>query len=249
MKLKVFIGWDYREVEAWRVLEHSIRRHSRIGLEVYPLILGDLQYRGLYNRPTEMRDGRMFDVISEAPMSTEFAISRFLVPQLAGSGYALFMDSDMLACRDFGDLLKEIEPGKPVYCVKHKQEVTSDRKMDGQVQLPYGRKNWSSFMLFDCDHPLNKNLTVKMVNEVPGRDLHAMCWLPGSDPKNGILSDESNIGSISTGWNWLEGYSDEHHAPINVVHYTRGGPWMRDWQLVKYADLWLDEKKMMGEVL
>jgi hypothetical protein len=249
MQLKIFIGWETRETTAWRVLEHSIRRHASLGVQIQPIILGEMQYRGLYNRPMSMRNGLMFDDISNAPMSTEFAISRFLTPYLAGySGWALFCDPDMLACTDLTRLIRgvgAVEPGKPVYCVKHKQEAHGEAKMDGQKQVPYPRKNWSSFMLFDCDHSLNKNLTPSMVNSLPGRDLHAFCWLPGYDGQDNRVSDEANIGELPLGWNWLEGYSNPHHAPINVIHYTRGGPWLPDYSNVAYADLWHRERQMM----
>lgn len=231
--LKFYIGWDSREVLAWRVLENSIHRHAKRGLEVHPVILGDLQYRGLYNRPMSMKGGRLFDEISDAPMSTEFAISRFLVPQLCGTGWAVFMDCDMLAVSDLTDLTHYLDDNKAVMCVQHRQDVINDTKMDGQAQLPYERKNWSSFMAFNCDHPANKKLTVKMVNQVPGRDLHRFCWL-----------DDKHIGALPQGWNWLEGYSPETR-PLHVVHYTRGGPWMKDWQHVEFADLWLREKAIM----
>ena len=34
-----------------------------------------------------------------------------------------------------------------VMCVKHAQEPEESIKMDGKLQQPYPRKNWSSFML------------------------------------------------------------------------------------------------------
>ena len=33
------------------------------------------------------------------------------------------------------------------------------------------RKNWSSLVLWNMDHPGTKRLTLDMVNELPGRDL------------------------------------------------------------------------------
>lgn len=232
--LKVFIGWDTREAEAWRVLEHSIRRHSSNQVLIQPLIIGDLQYRGLYDRPTIMKDGRLFDVVSEAPMSTEFAITRFLTPLLAGGGYALFMDCDMLNLTNISDVLRYARADHAVSVVKHTQDVLGEEKMDGQKQLPYPRKNWSSFMLFNCDHPANKSrLTLDLINTATGRDLHRFCW----------LADEE-IGELPLSWNWLEGYSGPT-AHLDVIHYTRGGPWMKDWQDVDYADMWLREQSLM----
>jgi len=39
--------------------------------------------------------------------------------------------------------------------------------MDGQVQSKYARKNWSSFMIFNCHHEANQALTPEMVNALP----------------------------------------------------------------------------------
>jgi hypothetical protein len=49
-------------------------------------------------------------------------------------------------------------------------------------------------MLFNCDHPSNKKLTVEMINTLPGRDLHRFCWL-----------EDDEIGELDPGWNWLVG--------------------------------------------
>jgi hypothetical protein len=32
-------------------------------------------------------------------------------------------------------------------------------------------------MVFNCDHPANRALTLDLINTVPGRDLHRFCWL------------------------------------------------------------------------
>ena len=105
--------------------------------------------------------------------------------------------------------------------------------MDQQIQLRYRRKNWSSMMLWNCHHPANKELTLELINSVPGRDLHGFCWL-----------EDHQIGAVPATWNWLEGSSDPAMDP-NVVHYTRGGPWFEDWQNVAYADLWRAERDAM----
>ncbi len=198
-------------------------------LPVRGLILSDLQQRGLYYRPTEKRLGKLYDVISEHPMSTEFAISRFLVPHLQQKGLALFMDCDMLSRWNLERVFDEVDRSKAVTCVKHKYEPPAGVKMDDQVQSHYARKNWSSFMIFNCDHPSNKKLTVDLVNTVPGRDLHRFCWL-----------EDHEIGEIGQEWNWLPGHSDETIDP-KMVHFTEGGPWFTAFQDVPYAGEWREE--------
>ena len=83
MNLTVFVGWDPREKKAYQVCEHSLRSRASIPVDVSPVVLDELRRAGLYTRPTECREQRLWDVISEAPMSTEFAITRFFVPLLA----------------------------------------------------------------------------------------------------------------------------------------------------------------------
>jgi hypothetical protein len=176
MQRRIFIGWDPREVDAYAVARHSVLGHMTREIPVHGLFLGDLQARGLYRRPTEQRlvGGRasMWDVLSDAPMSTEHANARFMLPHLAWDGWALFMDGDMLAMDDIAPLFDALDPKYAVYCVKHRHEPPQGTKMDGQMQLRYARKNWTSFMVFNCDHPANLALTVDMVNSLPGRDLH-----------------------------------------------------------------------------
>jgi hypothetical protein len=74
-------------------------------------------------------------------------------------------------------MFEGLDPSKAVYCVSTASKASRRSKMDGQVQTAYARKNWSSFILFNCDHPANRALTLEMVNTLPGRDLHRLCWL------------------------------------------------------------------------
>jgi hypothetical protein len=230
--LAVYVGWDPRETEAYRVCVHSLRAHARIPVTIRPLRLQALREAGLYSRPTTTRDGRLWDVISDAPMSTEFAISRFFVPLLAArdevvADWALFVDCDVLWTADVGELLAEADPARALACVQHLHAPVETVKMDGQAQLLYARKNWSSLMLFNLRHPAHARLDLGLLNGVPGRDLHRFCWLGDED-----------IQPLAKDWNWLEGHDLMPPAPPRVIHFTRGGPWMPGWDRVAYADLW-----------
>jgi lipopolysaccharide biosynthesis glycosyltransferase len=225
MSISVWIGFDPREAAAFAALRQSIRLWNK-QLPVHGLVLSDLRERGLYTRPTERRLGRLYDVISEHSMATEFAISRFLVPHLAQRGLALFMDCDMLARANLARVFNEVSKSKAVTCVKHAYQPPEGEKMDGQVQTSYPRKNWSSFMVFNCDHPSNKKLTPELVNSLPGRDLHRFCWL-----------EDDEIGEFGPEWNWLVGHSSDNIDP-KVVHYTEGGPWFTGFEDVPYAGEW-----------
>jgi hypothetical protein len=83
---KIYIGYDSREPDAYTVAEHSIATHSPVRHSVTPLKLDRLERAGLLTRKRTYVGEQMFDTISGAPMSTEFAISRFITPLLAQTG-------------------------------------------------------------------------------------------------------------------------------------------------------------------
>jgi hypothetical protein len=225
----IWIGFDPREAAAYAVARKSIVDNAK-GIPVRGLVLDDLRRDGIYTRQTEKKPGVdgpvLWDTISEAPMATEFAISRFLVPHLAKKGWAMFIDCDVLARTNIYKLFEKLDPKYALYCVKHNHQPTSTVKMDGQVQTTYARKNWSSVMVFNCGHPSNAKLTVDLVNTVPGRDLHRFCWL-----------EDDEIGELGPEWNWLAGYSDDSVMP-RIVHHTDGSPCMRGYENAPYADEW-----------
>src|SRR5512139_605026 len=236
--LSIWIGYDSREAEAFAVARESIaRRITAKAVPINGIMLDDVKSRGLYWRPTTKRDGKLWDVISGAPMSTEFAISRFLTPHLATQGgLALFMDCDMLVRGNFMRLFNEIHDrraeGRALWCVKHNHAPSNLTKMDDQVQTTYPRKNWSSLMVFDCDHAANKRLSLEAINAARGLDLHQFYWL-----------DDSEIGPIDSKWNYLVGHTDlPDEIEPKVVHYTDGGPWFGDkFKGLPYADEWQSE--------
>lgn len=231
----IWIGYDSRETVSFAIARYSIRRHQS-HTPITGLVLSDLQKRGLYYRPTRSKinsDGKpqLWDVISDAPMATEFSNSRFLVPHLAGSGWALFVDSDVMVLENISNLFACARDDKAVMCVKHEDYTPhGDFKMDGQIQTKYSRKNWSSVMLFNCDHPANKRLTVEMINSVPGRHLHRFCWL-----------EDEEIGELPPKWNYLVGYSKLNVKPA-LIHFTEGVPDLPGYENQEYADKWRDMK-------
>lgn len=224
--MRVFIGHDSREQAAYDVACASLRRTS--GIEPTPLISERLAAGGLLRRATDRR-GLIYDFPSNAPCATDFAISRFLVPHLAQSGWALFTDCDVVFLADVAELFALADPDKAVMVVKHNQGG-GGFKMDGQVQLAYPRKNWSSVVLYNCDHPANRRLSLQDVNERPGRDLHAFYWL-----------HDSEIGSLPAEWNWLVGVQAKPEAP-KIAHFTLGGPWIPSWDVAEHDKIWLDAR-------
>lgn len=217
---RIYIGWDQRETIAYDVAKFSLERRASIPVEVVPIKLDQLRAQGLYQRDQD-------------PLATtEFTYSRFLTPALAGfSGWALFCDCDFLWLGDVAGLVEYTKTPKAVYCVHHDYTPKETTKMDGAVQTTYPRKNWSSLMLFNCDHPSVRALTSELVNRETGAFLHRMQW-----------AADDQIGALPVEWNWLEGWNEKpERGTPKAVHFTRGGPWFANWQNVDYGDLWRAE--------
>ncbi len=228
MKLKVYVGWDPREDIAWEVCRHSILSRTDPELvSVEPLVQAELRRQGLYKRAIDTR------------AATEFSLTRFLTPTLAAQdgfdGMAVFVDCDFLFVTDILDVLGEIDPTKAVSVVKHDYQPTEAVKMDGCIQYPYPRKNWSSFIVFNCAHPAVRALTPDVVNAAEPAYLHRFSWL-----------NDSEIGELDKGWNYLEGWYAPHYDRLKAVHYTLGGPWFDHKMDCDFADLWLNEKAEMA---
>ena len=225
-KPSFYIGYDSKEDIAYRVCKQSLSKNSSIELNINSLKLYELVAKNFYTRDVD-------------PLaSTEFTYSRFLIPALMNfKGWAVFCDCDFLFFSDVASLFDSINDEKAVYCVKHDYTPKEKHKMDGQQQTIYPRKNWSSFVVFNCAHPSNKKLTIDLVNSETGSFLHQFKW----------LKDEE-IGSLDERWNWLEGWTSQHNNknPF-AVHYTRGGPWFNEWQDVEFAQEWLDERNLYLE--
>lgn len=226
MSLRVYIGHDPREQAAVDVALSTLKKVS--GLDAELLCADRLRDAGLLSRITDHR-GQHYDLISNAPKSTAFAVSRFLTPILCQSEWALFTDCDVVFLRDPREMLAEVEPGKAVYVVQHEYTPTSAWKMDSQVQTHYARKNWSSVVLYRVDHPANRRLSLGDINTRPGRDLHRFYWLA-----------DNEIGALNPAWNWLV---DEQPRPADlaIAHMTLGGPWVPGWKGGSFDAEWLKE--------
>ena len=235
--MSVWIGVDMRQSAAYAVARETVRKFDR-HIPINGVVLSELQGNGLYTRPTERRLGKLWDVISGNYMSTEFAISRFLVPEIIRrrdphqwhvGGWALFTDCDVMFRENLVQLRMLLDDDKALMCVKHDHKPMFNVKMDGQEQVGYPRKNWSSVMAINLDHPSNKALNSEMVNAMPGLKLHQFCWL-----------NDDEIGELPPAWNYLVGHTEGVDDP-HIVHFTDGGPWLESFRNVEYADEWLHE--------
>lgn len=218
--LRIFIGYDPRESVAFHVLSHSLLRRSSVPLSVSPLVRSQL--KSVYTRPRGPTE------------STEFSMTRFLVPALSGyQGWSIFMDCDMLCRADIAGLAAEIErqPDKAVLVCKHDYTPRTERKFLGHLQTKYTRKNWSSLMLFN--NARCRSLTSDYVNTASGLELHRFAWI-----------DDASIGELSLDWNWLVG-EYEYNPNARIVHFTIGGPYFAAYRDCDYAAEWFAERDSM----
>jgi hypothetical protein len=198
--LNVYIGYDPRESVAFHVLAHSLLRRSSIPISVSPLVRGQLS--SIYTRPRGPTE------------STEFSMTRFLVPYLSGyAGWSVYMDCDMLCRTDVAALAAEIErhADKAVVVCQHDYVPKTERKFFDQVQTKYARKNWSSLMLFNNERC--RALSPHYVSSASGLELHRLAW-----------TEDRLIGKLEPEWNWLVG-EYPHNPGARLVHFTLGGPY------------------------
>ena len=238
MVLEIVAGWDSREALGFSAFTYSAIRHTSKPIRFIPLIEQTLRNDGLYSRPHEQRDKQLWCPISDAPMATVFANSRFLVPWLARTSTVLFADgADMLFLRDPAELFALADRKYAVQVVKHRHIPIGTVKMDDQQQTVYPRKNWSSVVLWNLQHPANQRLTREAVNSLPGRDLHRFWWL-----------SDHEIGELPAEWNHLVGADPDDVTPA-LLHFTEGLPMMPGYGTGRWAEVWWQELAMMDPML
>ena len=212
--INIFIGYDSKEKIPYHVLSQSILRQSTRPVSITPLNLPNIKYE--FSRERSKIE------------STEFSFSRFIVPHLMNyKGWALFMDCDMLMKTDISKLWALRDDRYAVQVCKHDYTPKTDKKFLGQVQTKFQKKNWSSFMLMNCDKCTS--LTPDYVNTASGLQLHQFKW----------LENENLIGELPLEWNWLAD-EYEHKKDVKNVHYTEGGPWFHDTNNCDYHPEWFD---------
>jgi hypothetical protein len=213
--ISVFIGYDPREAIAYHVCSNSIIRTASEQVSLNPLAL-----RALAGYEEKHTDG-----------SNQFIYSRFLVPHLMNyQGWAIFLDGDMLLRDDIAKLWELRDDSKAVVVVKHDYQTRKAEKYLGAKNENYPRKNWSSVVLWNCAHPLNRTLTPEFVGSATGAQLHRFTWIP-----------DDLIGELPKVWNWLPdefGRNDE----AKLLHWTLGTPCFHDFAKEPMAEEWHRER-------
>jgi hypothetical protein len=217
--IRVFIGFDRREVAAYNVLAHSIQARASQPVAIAPIMLSQLH--------------DIFQRERHPLQSTDFSFSRFLTPFLSGfEGWSIFMDCDMLLQADIAQLWALRDERYAVMVVKHEHTPTETRKFLNEPQSAYAKKNWSSVMLFN--NAKCQTLTPAYVNTATGLELHQFKW----------LDHDELIGALPPQWNHLVGY-DKPRSDAALVHYTLGGPYFAEYAQCEYAKEWLRERDAM----
>jgi lipopolysaccharide biosynthesis glycosyltransferase len=218
--LKIFVGFDGKvEPVAYHTFCQSVIEKASIPVSFTPLALNTLSdYKETHT------DG-----------SNAFIYSRFLVPYLCGfKGMALFVDGDMICRTDIAEILWEHDQDEAVKVVKHYYQTKHPIKYLGSKNEDYPKKNWSSVMLWNCSHHLNKQLTPKFVMENQGKYLHRFEW----------LKHEDQVGKLDAAWNWLE-TEYEYNPDAKLIHHTLGTPCFKDYQSTDYAQEWWETYQRM----
>ena len=216
--IRLFIGYDPREAVVYHVCVNSIIRQASQPLSFTPLAL-----RTLPRYAERHRDG-----------SNQFIYSRFLVPELMGyTGWALYIDGDMLLRADIAELWKLRDESKAVLCVHHDYRTKMRQKYLGAKNEDYPRKNWSSVMLWNCGHPANRALTPAFVEQASGAQLHRFTWLK-----------DDLIGELPKVWNWLPDELGPNPA-AKLLHWTLGAPCFNEFADAPMAEEWHRERALM----
>lgn len=215
----ILIGYDDREIIAYHTCVNSIIRLSSSPVAITPLSLKNLQ---LYKE-------------SHADGSNQFIYSRFLVPYLMNySGWAIFVDGDMIFRSDIKDLWNLRDDSKAVMCVQHSYKTKASVKYLGSNNQDYPRKNWSSVVLWNCAHPANRIVTPSFIESSSGAELHRFTWL-----------NDDLIGALPIEWNWLPdefGFNDK----AKLLHWTLGTPCFREYANSPMAEEWHKESMLVN---
>jgi len=230
--VRVFVGADRSQLLAVKVLEHSIKRHTQMPVDVQPMI--DLPVRVPKDPQNWQRTG--------------FSFSRFCIPALAGyGGKAIYMDADMLVFRDIAALWnlpfahesERDEGGSETSRAKViiQEELPAAQQQTTQKEgAPKKRIKQCAVMLLDCDR-----LTWKIDDIIDGFDqghydykalMNDLC----------ILNEDEIKYAVPFCWNSMEHYDPTETA---LIHYTDMStqPWVHTQN--EHGTLWLNEVRLM----
>ena len=98
-----------------------------------------------------------------ANQSTEFTYSRFLIPYLENyEGISYFIDDDYIWEHTPLSLFYFLDPEHAVACVKYDFQDHEETKFNGEKNVSYPKKLWSSLMIFNNGLKIAENLHPKL---------------------------------------------------------------------------------------
>ena len=207
----IIVGFDPREAVAYHTFTQSVIAKSSLPTRFLPLNIGSLSnYQELH------KDG-----------SNDFIYSRFLVPYLMDfEGWAIYADGDMVCLEDIRKLWDLRDEKYAIQVVKHNYKTKMKNKYWGNKNEDYPRKNWSSLILWNCNHQSHKVLTPDFIREQTGAFLHRFSWIK-----------DQEIGELAKEWNWLA-MEYEEKDNINLIHYTIGTPCFKEYSNTSFSSYW-----------
>lgn len=144
----------------------------------------------------------------------------------------------MLMRGDIAELWNLRESWYGVMTVQHDYKTKHPRKYIGTelecANEDYPRKNWSSAILWDCGHYMNRCLTPDFIEQNQGSYLHRFGWLPSE-----------RIGSLPAEWNHLVGEQD-YNREAKIAHFTLGIPGFEHYKLCDYSEEWHLNRKLLS---
>ena len=207
----IVVGFDQREAVAYHAFTQSVIEKSSTPIRFLPLNINSLS-----NYKETHQDG-----------SNEFIYSRFLVPYLMNfSGWAIYADGDMVCLEDIKKLWDLRDDKYAIQVVKHDYKTKIKNKYWGNKNEDYPRKNWSSLILWNCNHSSHKILTPEFIQKQTGAFLHRFNWIK-----------DNEIGEINKEWNWLA-MEYEEKKDINLIHYTIGTPCFKEYSNSSLSSHW-----------
>ncbi len=225
--VRVFVGADRSQLIAVKVLEHSIKRHTKLPVDVQAMV--DLPVRVPVDPLNWQRTG--------------FSFSRFCIPELAGyQGKALYLDADMLVFTDIAALWQvsfDHDDGSadgPAKVIIQEDLPEEHQQTNQKVGAPAKRVKQCAVMLLDCDR-----LSWKIDDIIDGFDkgrydyeklMYDLC----------ILEEQDIKYAVPFCWNSMEHYEA---GKTSLIHYTDMAtqPWV--YAQNQYGDLWLAEVRLM----
>ncbi len=205
------VGFDQKEAVAYHTFVQSVIDKTSISVRFMPLNMKSLsEYSEVHT------DG-----------SNEFIYSRFLVPYLMNfDGWAIYLDGDMICVEDIKKLWDLRNDKYAVQVVKHDYKTKIAKKYWGNKNEDYPRKNWSSVIIWNCEHPKNKILTPEFISRKEGSFLHRFNWLK-----------DIEIGELPKTWNWLA-IEYEEKKDLDLIHYTLGTPCFKEYSKKPLSEYW-----------